>query len=362
MRIVAHNGARIWGGAERATVMLLCGLRDRGHDVVLLCNDDLVIENARARGLRAERGVVGGDVALHHAVGLWRQIDRLSPDSFLIGTWKKVFLASLGARMAGVPRVVARIGLQTDTPRNAKYRYALRHWVDGIAVNSAAIVEPFAALEGFGREKVRVINNGVVTPRRAKEAGSLRRELGIGRERYVVGTVARLVRQKRIDRLLLAVHELPPETHCVIAGDGDERESLEALAGALGLESRVHFLGHREDTADVLDAMDVFIVASDREGLSNAMLEAMSCGLPVVSTPVSGSEDALGSKDDETSSGIIAGFTAESIADAARRLLLDPQRRATLGAVARKRAEQRFSFDAMLDKWEEFLGPPVRPS
>lgn len=357
MQIVAHNGARIWGGAERATVMLLRGLRDRGHDVLLLCNDDLVLENALARNIPARKCVLGGDVALPHVFRLARQLRRTAPDVFIIGTFKKLFLASLAGRLARVPRIVARIGLETDTPRSAKYRFALRNLVDGVAVNASTMAASFAGLDGFGAGKVEVIHNGVVAPHRELSGGSLRRELGIAPEVFVIGTVARLARQKRIDRLLLAVRDAPAGIHCVIAGDGEERDALERHSAGLGLTSRVHFLGHREKTADVLDAMDVFVVASDREGLSNAMLEAMSCGLPVVSTPVSGAGEALAAAEGEPAAGIVTDFTPESIAEALRTLMADPIRREALGACARSRADRVFSFDAMLDKWETFLAP-----
>ena len=103
MRIVAHNGAQIWGGAERATVALLRGLKERGHSVTLLCNADVVARNANARGLDTELCVIGGDIALHHSIRLAMTLKRLAPDAFIIGTFKKLFLAGLGARMGGVP-------------------------------------------------------------------------------------------------------------------------------------------------------------------------------------------------------------------------------------------------------------------
>jgi hypothetical protein len=161
MRIVAHNGARIWGGAERATVALLDGLKARGHDVLLLCNDPRVASQSVSRGVPAETCVIGGDVALHHAFRLSRVLKNHRPDVFIVGTYKKLFLAALGARMAGVPRIVARVGLESDTPRNVKYRIALRRWVDGVAVNGRRMAGAFASLDGFDAARVRVIWNGV---------------------------------------------------------------------------------------------------------------------------------------------------------------------------------------------------------
>ena len=352
MRIVAHNGARIFGGAERATVLLLRGLADRGHIVTLLCNDRIVAAEADARGVASQIVPIGGDIALPHALRLSAVLRRLDPDAFLIGTFKKLFLASLGARLAGVPRVIARVGLETDTPRNAKYRMALRRWVDGVGVNAERMVEPFASLEDFGAEKVRLIHNGVRVPASSGASGALRAQLGIPPEVLVAGTIARLVSQKRIDRLLQAVALASDSVHCIIAGDGNRRAELAANVASLGIGRRVHFLGHRDDTGTVLRALDVYVVSSDREGLSNSMLEAMAAGVPIISTPVSGASDALGT---DRPGGVITKFDAQTIARALDELHINRSRLKEMGLAARHRAETTFSFERMVDEWEAFL-------
>jgi glycosyltransferase involved in cell wall biosynthesis len=198
-----------------------------------------------------------------------------------------------------------------------------------------------------------VIHNGIAAPPEA--GGSLRDELAIPADAPVVGTIARLARQKRLDRLLETVALLPPATHCVVAGTGGRLERLRALAGRLGIGARVHFLGHRDDTGAVLRTLDVFVTASDSEGLSNAMLEALSCGVPVVSTPVSGADDALEPLADGRSPGVVAGWEPAELADAIRPFLADPALRARAGAAALVRARERFGFEGMLDRWERVL-------
>ena len=348
MRIVAHNGARIFGGAERATVSLLRGLIDRGHDVTLLCNDSLVADEATKRGVPAEICEIGGDVAVHHALRISRVLKRRKPDAFIVTTYKKLFHASLGARMAKVPRVVVRVGLESDTPRSIKYKIALARWVDVVVVNARRMSSPFRA------SNVSVIWNSVSDHGMAPRSQAVRKELGLAESDFVVGTVARLARQKRLDRLIEAVQKLPGIT-CVIAGDGTQRESLEALARALGVEKRVHFLGHREDVRHVLDALDVFVVASDSEGMSNAMLEAMSRGIPVVSTDVSGAEDALAADVANEEAGFIVGFDPGAIAAAISKLEKNEALRGFMGAAGIARAQTRFSRETMLSMWEAVL-------
>jgi Glycosyltransferase len=270
---------------------------------------------------------------------------------------EEALLRVVGGKKAGARKVVARVGLETDTPRSIKYRYALRHWTDAVVVNADRIAASFSGIDGFDPGNVIVIHNGVVTPERRSPTGTLRRELGIPLDGFVVGTIARLASQKRLDRLLRAFARLPGNTHCIIAGHGEEKNALTLLTGALGITSRVHFLGHRENKGDVLDALDVFVISSDREGMSNAMLEAMAFGLPVVSTPVSGAAEALTAHFNGFAPGLITSFDESSITDSIDTLRADTHMRQSMGKSAGSIASTRFSLDRMLDQWETVLRP-----
>lgn len=363
MFIVAHNGARLWGGAERSVSLLLAGLQQRGHRVLLLCNDPVVSGPARELGVPAEVLPLGGDAALHHAARLALRLRRLRPDALVVGTFKKVWLAGLAGRLAGVPRIVARIGLQSDVPRNAKYHFAFRRLVDHVVVVAERLRPAYEALPGYGPPRVWRIANAVHPTVPRLPAGAVRAALGIAPDAQVVGTVARLAPQKRLDRLLDAVSRLPGKAHCVIAGEGPWRAMLERQAAWLGIADRVHLLGYRADVADVLSALDVFVLTSDQEGMSSAMLEALAAGVPVVSTAVSGTEEALRPGRSGVAPGAVVGFDADAVAQAAGALLADPRRRAEMGAAGVMRAAADFSFPAVLDRWEQVLGrqrAPVR--
>ncbi|HEX2721792.1 MAG TPA: glycosyltransferase [Gemmatimonadaceae bacterium] len=356
MRVAAHNGARIWGGAERATVVLLRGLKDRGHEVLLFCNDNLVAEKAEEQGIPARICSIGGDLAVHHSFRLATALRAFTPDVFIVGTYKKLFFATLAAHLAGVPNTIARVGLESDIPRSFKYRIALRKWTDTVVVNARRMIEPFANLEGVGPKNVLLIHNGVRLSEPANDGSRLREKLGIPQGSVVIGTVARLAQQKRIDRLLEATALLPGRFHLLIAGDGELRQELEALSQSLGVAERVRFLGQRDDVNAVLATIDIFVVTSDKEGLSNAMLEALANGIPVISTDVSGAREALESDETEDAAGMIADFTPRSIATALTTLADDPALLEEMRGSARRRAENRFSLDTMLDKWEAVLG------
>lgn len=354
LRIVAHNGAPVWGGAEIATTRLLAGLAGRGHDVRFYANDREVVRRARGAGVHTSRLHLGGDIAVHHAVRFSRELERLSPDALILGTFRKLWLGGMAARLAGVPRVVARIGLETDMPRNAKYRFVFERWIDAIVFNADGMRERFLQrMPGYPGDTV-TIQTGVRPPA-VRGGASLRAALGIPADAALIGSVGRLVGQKRYDRLIEAVASLP-DVHLLVLGEGPERTALESLASERDLAGRFHLPGHRDDVGPALDAMDVFVVPSDREGMSNAMLEALAAGVPVVSTDVSGAREALAVREEGPPPGRVVGFEAAALGAALGELLADRPRLRAMGEAAREVAAVRFDEDRMLAEWEHVLG------
>jgi glycosyltransferase involved in cell wall biosynthesis len=360
LRIAAHNGAPEFGGAEIATSLLLAGLQERGHDVVLFYNRDIVARGARAHGIETRHAHLGGDIAVHHALRFAWRLRRWRPDVLIVGTFRKLWLAALAARLAGVRPVIARIGLSTDVPRNAKYRFVFRHMVDRVVVNAHDLRRAYEiALPSAPPPLVLTVHKGVEAPAAVPDREEVRRELGVPAGARVIGGVGRLVEQKRFDRLLDAFATLPPDVYCVVVGEGALRESLETRAATLGVADRVRFTGHREDVAGVMAALDLLVISSDRESLANVMLEALAVGVPVVSTPVSGAAEALdggeaiGPAADPEAPGVVV--EPDGLAEAVASLLSDASRLQRMSRAARARAESRFGRERMLDEWEAAL-------
>ena len=359
LRIAAHNGAPVWGGAEIATARLLAGLAGRGHRVILYCNDPEVARRAALLGAPTRLLHLGGDIALHHAFRLAYRLRRDRPDVLLLGTFRKIWLGALAATLARVPRVVARIGLETDMPRNVKYRFVFRYWIDAIVFNADGMRRAFLESMPGLADRAATIHTGVAPPAPGGGA-AFRAELGIPDGAPLAGSVGRLATQKRYDRLVRALGSLPG-VHAVVVGEGGERKALEELARECGVAGRFHLPGHREDLTAALDAMDVFVLCSDREGLSNAMLEALAAGVPVVSTDVSGAREALAPRRDGSTPGRVIGFEEAELADALAALLNAPDERGRMREAAHRVARERFGEERMLDAWERVLGGARAP-
>ena len=356
MYVVAHNGAATLGGGELSVVSLLHGLQGRGHRVLMLCRDRAIAERVASYGIPAGVQRVGGAVMLHDAARMALRLRRERPDALLLTTFKKLALAGIAGRLARVPRVVQRIGLETDRPtRGVRYRWALRSLTDAVVVNARCMRGPFldAAPRGDPANVLTIYHAPSVAPP-TRDRSEVRRELGIPAGARVVGAVARLARQKRFDRLLRALSALPPDVHCVLAGEGGERAALQALAAELGVDHRVHLPGFRRDVANLLRALDVYVVCSEREGMANAMLEAMACGIPVVSTAVSGADEALRPFADGSRPGRVVAAD-DALAPALERILADPADRQAMGEAGRRRIAESFGREEMLDRWEAVL-------
>lgn len=351
-RIAVHFGNHEWGGAEQELARLGSALQHRGHTLRYYCNQPAQVARLQRHGLDAEVARLGGDVALPHAAAFALRLARYAPDVLIVGTFKKLWLAGLAGTLARVPRILVRVVLQSDVPRNLKYRVALARFIDGVVPNAAEQAPPFLALPGWDARRVRTIYNYYRPAPRAPHG--IHGELGITADVPVVGAVARLAPQKKLYRLIEAVAQLPG-VHCLLAGDGPRRGQLEALAQELGIAERVHFLGHREDIPAVLATLDAFVICSNREGMSNAMLEALAAGVPVVSTPVSGAREALEPLADGAAPGIITGMEPADIAAALRRIVQDPALVDRMRDAALRRMQERFAPEHVLAQWESLL-------
>lgn len=159
-----------------------------------------------------------------------------------------------------------------------------------------------------------------------------REELGFGEEDFLILTVAEMTPNKNHITVLNALALLKDteefsHIHYLICGRGVTKESLQDSAQELGIADHVHFLGYRMDVPQLYRSSDMFAFVSFREGLSVALMEAMSCGLPIMCTRIRGNTDLI----DDNVSGIFTENDPQAVADSIQRLYRAPEFRAALG-------------------------------
>jgi glycosyltransferase involved in cell wall biosynthesis len=171
----------------------------------------------------------------------------------------------------------------------------------------------------------------------------------------VVFTPARLHKQKG-HAVLLKAATLVPNAMFVLAGDGPERQSLEALAQELGVASRVHFLGERADVPSLLARSDAFVLPSMYEGLPVSVLEAMAIGTPVVATAVGGTDEVV---EHGVNGLLVPPGNPERLADEISRVIGNTSLAASLSEGGKRRVREYFSSQSMLggvlDVYKEVL-------
>ena len=351
--LIEHLSA---GGAEHALVRLATSL-DR-----TLWAPEVWTLVAGGRPLEADLREAG--IPVHDLSSLgWNTWTKVNKRALISTAWRlatrrvsivhSFTYTSFGAEplaiwSARVPAYIIRLAMEDlhgpqDTWR-WKYRAASR--IVALTDNMRRrLIEKMPNLAG----KTVTIPNGVdsdlFAPRPTK-MGVLRRELGLGERDVVFLCAARLHPTKNHAFLITAFARLPrtaERSHLVLAGTGPEEQPLRELAKQAGVADRVHFLGLRRDVPDVMADCDVFVLVSKpgTEGLSNAVLEGMSSGLPVVLSRC-GFEEVV---EPERQGLLVGADDLEGTTQAMHRLAADAPLRHDMGQRARQRAIFNYSLE-----------------
>lgn len=342
-------------GAEKQLTLLACRLPRDEFDVhvVALTRGGTFADELARHGVRL---TVLGKRWKFDPIAMWRLrrlIKAEQPD--IVHTW--LFAANaygrllIGRRMSHRPKVIVsercvdvwKAGWQLWLDRRLKGR------TDRLIGNSVAVADFYQSL-GYPADRVTVIPNGIDVPEPAPfDREALRAEIEIPRGVPIIGFVGRMARQKRVDDLVFAmalVAILRPDAHLLLVGDGPERDKLMKYAREIDIDHHTRFTGHRTDAAKLLRIMDLFWIASDFEGQSNSIMEAMAAGLPVIATDIPPNRELV--LDGETGFLVRVGDRAgfQQFAD---RLLADPELARRLGDAGRERMRQHFRIDQMVE-------------
>ena len=351
-------------GAEKQLTLLAAGLPRDEFDVHVcaLTRGGPLAEPLHAAGVPLT--VIGKSWKFDPAAywRLRRHILQVRPD--IVHTW--IFAANCYGRQAafsaGVKHVLA--GERCVDPWKRWHELAIdRHLAkrtQRIVTNSSGVRE-FYVRHGLPQEKFVVIPNGIApfAPVEPLSREHLLRELGLSGETRLIGAVGRLWPQKRYKDLIYATELLQNlhDVHLLIVGDGPQRWRLERYAWQLKLDDRIHFLGERDDVPRLLPHCEVFLLGSDYEGQSNALMEAMLAARPVVASDIPGNRDLV--VPGETGFLVPVGDRAE-FARRTNVLLNDRELATKLGAAGRQRMLAEFSVEKMVRRYAELYRGVVR--
>jgi len=270
---------------------------------------------------------------------------------------KDTILAAPAAKLASIPYVVRTVhglpepflGIQAIKMKlyGVIERMVHRRYVDAMICVSSQIQEKYASRPEV--PMMRCIHNGINVDEETIQVSrwQKRQELGVGSETCLIGTVGRLTAVKALPVLLMAAKNLLVQNEKVkvlIVGDGDIRMDLEAQARNLGIADSVVFCGYREDTRELMHAMDIFVLPSLSEGIPMALLEAMATSRATVASRVGGVPEVI---DDGVDGFLIEPCDVGDLTEKCLSLIHSPDLAQRMGELARKRVERDFSADEM---------------
>jgi len=257
-------------------------------------------------------------------------------------------LSRIIGRLAGVPIIISTehiMGLE------AKWRLVLNKltskWVTRYIAVSFAVGGFLKDKVGIGQYKISVVQNGI-DPKEHLTKENMLSEFGFTNMDKIVGTVARIHKQKGHRYLLYAVKDVIrifPDTKFLIIGDGPLKNKMEKLSFDLQISNNVIFTGFRNDVLNIMSIFDIFVLPSLWEGLPITILEAMSMKKSVVATNVSGNSEIV---EDSISGILVAPGQPAQLAQAIIRLLNDETLRIKMGEAGRRKIVEHFNLDRMI--------------
>lgn len=359
------------GGTQTQALRLAGALRDRGVDVRF-------VTGRWFRGTPREETIDGIPVFRNHT--LWegfgiRGTRKLGGYLYLLTLWWHLwrrrdtydvihvhglsyhtFAAAVAGGRLGKPTVtkLANSGRASDILKmRSDQHLALSRWMLPAALRCDRFVALTETVQreleeaGVSAARITRIPNGI------EPGPAIERPItDLPRSGRIV-FVGRLHPQKGVDSLLRATALLRArrpgsDVRLDVVGDGPLRDELTVLSRELGIAEVVRFLGDRDDVSAILDRADVFALPSRAEGISNALLEAMAAGMPVVATAIPGNTDVVTNGHDGL---LVAVDDPPSIAAAIERLMDDRELRARLGRAARRTIGSRFAIDMVADRY-----------
>lgn len=353
------------GGMENGIVNLINGMdRSFGHAIICLDYSDQFQERLQRDDVEiiALNKKPGKD--LGHYGRLWRALRRLQPSvvhTRNIGTIE----AGMVARAAGVRHVLhGEHGFDVNDLHGAHSRYRrLRQFANPFVRRFVCVSQQIQHWlhrdVGLPEDKLIQIYNGVdierFSPLSRDDARQRLRDLGVGR-RCIIGAVGRLEAVKNQVELVRAFlnrcqrsSAFAEQADLVLVGNGSRRDDVEAVKKDSEYGQNVHLLGARDDVAQLLPGFDVFALPSLNEGISNTLLEAMACGVPVIASRVGGNAELFvdgrhgtlyESGDEEALSAVLAGYFET------------PGMRTERAQAARKHVVEHFSLERMIEQYE----------
>lgn len=280
---------------------------------------------------------------------LARRLRQLKPKAVFLHRLGPLLYGGLAARLAAVPTIVHvehDVWQYDDSRRRRLLEWSVRLVRPVHFAVSPAIAETLGEI--LPDPEVHVVPGGVDLSRFCiRQRQPARAALALPADARIIGSAGRLEQVKGHRVLVAAMDQLPANVHVVLIGEGREREALTGLAHDLGVESRVHLLGHRDDLELILPALDIFCLPSLGEGLPRVLMEAQAAGIPIVASDVGSVRQIV----DPATGRLVAASDPAALASALTASLNQPAE----PSACRAYAVARFGIDRLVAAYDDVV-------
>ena len=347
------------GGAENLVVNLTNKLRQDDWEVIISARKDGPLSSRLSNRnciyfINKERAI---DLNyLFKLVSLIREHDIDLVHSHLFGNDLFGFIA---AKYAGIKIIQTVHGMDSFNSRKRVFAYSMMApFVDKVVTVSESLELEMLKVVSFKKDKICTINNGIDLERYevTKDYQLVKKEIGMNDSFPIIGAVGNVKPVKGYDTFIRAaslILKQYPKAKFLIVGSISEHNScideLERLIYVYGLKKYFEFLGFRQDVYDILSLFDIYVLPSRSEGLSMALLEAMSLGKPIVATSVGGNLKVL---ENYKTALLVPPNEPEALSDSILHLLSDKVFAKRIGQNASEVCRRRYNIDQMVENYK----------
>ena len=364
MKITFVTATLTSGGSERVMSIVANKMQERGYEVEIICLNDQIVFYPINEGIKITHvEVEAGTKSLPKKLWWFRKyIQKTQPDvviAFMVSVYTVTLLALMGVDIPVISSV-------RNDPAYSNLRKKITRKL--LLPRSAHVVVQTQQIKEFFSKNIQKkttviynpVNERVFETSYDNDNDDDNSGLRIKDERLNrIISVGRLYPQKDQKMMIEAfakVSERFPDWKLVVFGEGPEREALESLVERLKIKDKVLLPGRSENIIDELKKSKIFCLSSVYEGMSNALVEAICVGLPIVTTKVSGTEELI--KDGENGFIVNVG-DKEAMAKALIKIIEDENLRQKF-AEKNKAQAVKFETNAIVDQWEELVNSVVR--
>ncbi|MBU2445247.1 MAG: glycosyltransferase family 4 protein, partial [Bacteroidetes bacterium] len=354
--ILFINSIQMWGGGEVFLMDIMSGMKERGHNVHLLCRSETELaENALKLGFDVTTIRFGGDF---DPIVIWKTkqlIEKNKINVVCTNLDKELRFGGIAAKLAGVKGIIPSREIDRPLKNILRYRFIYNFLATHLIVNSQATKNTVInSAPWLDENKISVIYKGIsLEPFDNPPTSKLNEELGLNEKTKFITFVGQLEKRKGIKNLLDAwksIHKNHTDAVLLIIGKGPMQGFIEDFINSNNLHSQVKLLGFRNDIPSILLQSYLLTLPSLYEGFGYVLVEAMAARIPTVATNVSSIPEIV---EDKKTGLLVPIENSQKLAEAISYLLNHPDEAKKMGFLGRKVVEEKFTINLMIDKFEQ---------